>query len=71
MNGLKGPGLGNELAIDLPACVQVKTEQDARELQEFISAVIRATRADCLTHVDKLAAVQVAALEELAKKLQQ
>ena len=58
---------GTDIAV--PACVQLKTEQDAQEFRAFVESVIRAANENALNNIAKFVSESNAAMTALVKKL--
>ena len=45
--GVIGPSLDtrNDVALDIPSCVQIRTPKDEAEFREFIARIVMAARA--------------------------
>lgn len=67
-----GPGMEekkNILQMDIPSCVNVKTPEDNKAFQGFVSEVVKATRKNCLDLLAAFVEEQNAAMATLVKKL--
>lgn len=69
---IKGPGTevpATGTDINVPNCVQIKTEQDAKEFTAFVENVIRAANENALNKIAKYVSDSNVAMTELVKKL--
>jgi hypothetical protein len=67
---IRGPEVVTEgKDIQLPKCVQIKTEQDAAEFKTFLETVIKAANENALDRIADYVAEQNKAMTHLVKTL--
>lgn len=72
-NSLKllGPGLenvNNNIKIDFPDCINIKSAKDEKDIKEFLTAIITAANNNCINLINEYAAKQNENVSELIKK---
>ncbi len=70
VQGILGPAIKNDnVDLNLPECVQFKTDKDVEEFKAFVASVIKAANENALDQLAEFVTQQNNAMTQLVKKL--